>query len=110
MSDTYAKGTDGRAESGSDGPVRLRHHFTGAVQSRGFRYSCVKASGRAHVTGYVENQQDGTVVAETQGTLRQQEAFLRRLSAIMPGYGTEWRDRQSRLPLVEGEDTFSVRG
>lgn len=90
--------------------MRLRHHFTGAVQSRGFRYSCIKASGKAHVTGHVENQQDGTVVAETQGTSRQQEAFLRRLSAIMPGYGTEWHDRQSSLPLVEDELSFSVRG
>ena len=109
MNDTYVKG-DVAMELSSDDPVRLRHHFTGAVQSRGFRYSCVKASGKAHVTGYVENQADGTVVAETQGTLRQQEAFLRRLSAIMPGYGAEWHDEQTRLPLVEGEAIFSVRG
>ena len=60
----------GQPSPGPDGPVRVRHHFTGAVQSRGFRYACVKASGRAHVTGYVQNQPDGTVVAETQGTPR----------------------------------------
>lgn len=45
--------------------IRIRHHFTGAVQSRGFRYECVKASGKAHVTGWVENHADGSVVAET---------------------------------------------
>lgn len=110
MSDTYAKGGVGKAEPSSDDSVRLRHHFTGAVQSRGFRYSCVKASGKTHVTGYVENQTDGTVVAETQGTPRQQEAFLRRLATIMSGYGTEWHDEQTRLSLVEGEVGFFVRG
>lgn len=110
MSNSNAKGIDGRAESCCNDPVRLRHHFTGAVQSRGFRYSCVKASGKAHVTGYVENQQDGTVVAETQGAPRQQEAFLRRLATIMSGYSSEWHDEQTRLSLVEGEVGFFVRG
>lgn len=110
MNSVHVGGAAGRVGSLSDGPVRLQHHFTGAVQSRGFRYACVKASGKAHVTGYVENRPDGTVVAETQGTPRQQEAFLRKLSMLMPGYGMEWQDEQARLPLVEDDGPFSVRG
>ena len=106
----HTKETAGREGPGPDEPVRLHHHFIGAVQSRGFRYNCVKASGKAHVTGYVENQTDGTVVAETQGTLRQQQAFLDKLSAMMPGYGVEWDDQQSGATLVEDEVSFSVRG
>ena len=110
MNNTYIEGARGQASSSLGGTVRIQHRFTGAVQSRGFRYACVKASGKAHVTGYVENQSDGAVVAETQGTAHQQEIFLRRLSAIMPGYGTEWRDRQVFLPLVEDDGPFCVRG
>lgn len=89
--------------------VRLRHHFRGAVQSRGFRYACVKSSGKAHVTGWVQNQEDGTVLAETQGTPDQQELFLSKLSALMPGYGTEWEDFRRKITLVDGEDFFCVR-
>ena len=97
-------------EAQVDELLRIRHRFTGAVQSRGFRYACVKASGKAHVTGWVENQSDGTVVAETQGSPRQQKAFLRRLAAIMPGFDTDWRDTQQEVPLVDGERSFCVHG
>lgn len=86
--------------------VRLRHHFTGSVQSRGFRYSCVKASGKAHVTGWAENQTDGSVIAETQGNPHQQEAFLKRLSVIMPGFGSAWFDRCSEIPVIQEEESF----
>ena len=89
--------------------MRIRHHFSGAVQSRGFRYACVKASSKAHVTGWVQNQPDGTVVAETQGDQRQQEAFLRRLGALMPGLGTQWHDQQSEVSPIEPDEPFHVR-
>ena len=109
MSRVSFGGAEGRAVLESDGSLRVRHHFAGAVQSRGFRYACVKASGKAHVTGYVENQPDGTVVAETQGNPQQQQAFLERLSMLMKGYGTEWHDAQVAIPPIEGEGTFCVR-
>lgn len=105
--DTPSTGTS-HTNGASSEELRISHHFTGAVQSRGFRYACVKASGKAHVTGWVQNQPDGTVRAETQGNQRQQDAFIKRLSALMPGFGTEWHDDTETIDCVDDEQVFCV--
>ena len=68
----------------------------------------MKASGKAHVTGWVQNQRDGTVDAETQGSPKQQEQFLKRLATLMPGYDSDWHDDRQIIDPIDGEQAFCV--
>ena len=48
--------------------VERRHwHFTGSVQGVGFRYRAQYAAQLLDLTGWVENNWDGTVDLEAQG-------------------------------------------
>ena len=51
--------------------TRKRIIFTGYVQGVGFRYRAYYAATSAGVTGWVENQDDGSVILEIQGTQSQ---------------------------------------
>lgn len=49
--------------------VERRHwHFTGSVQGVGFRYRAQYAAQLLDLTGWVENNWDGTVDLEAQGS------------------------------------------
>lgn len=62
------------------------------------------------MTGWVRNERNGTVTAEVQGTVAGQLAFIRRLSALVPGFGNDWSvGTERRIPIVEDESGFSVR-
>ncbi len=51
--------------------VERRHwHFTGSVQGVGFRYRAQYAAQLLDLTGWVENNWDGTVDLEAQGSYR----------------------------------------
>ncbi len=89
---------------------RIRYRFLGRVQHRGFRFACVMAAERAGVTGWVRNERNGTVTAEAQGTKSAQLAFVRRLTQIVPGFGSDWSVGHERsIDLVAGERSFNVR-
>ena len=48
--------------------VERRHwHFTGSVQGVGFRYRAQYAAQLLDLTGWVENEDDGSVTLEVQG-------------------------------------------
>ena len=51
-----------------DGEVRLALTFCGTVQGVGFRWTTQTLARQAGVTGWVHNEDDGTVTAELQGT------------------------------------------
>lgn len=89
---------------------RIRYHFVGHVQHRGFRYACVTCAEREHMTGWVRNERNGTVTAEVQGSVAGQLAFVRRLSSLVPGFGNDWSvGTERRIDLVEDEAIFTVR-
>ena len=50
-----------------DQMVRLRITFSGRVQGVGFRFECYQLALELGLTGWVENQADGTVLGEFQG-------------------------------------------
>ena len=100
---------DATSLKGFLGMERIRYRFLGHVQHRGFRYACVVAAERAHATGWVRNEADGTVTAEVQGDKEVQLAFIRRATEIVPGYGNDWTiASEEAIELVPGEKAFAV--
>ena len=63
--------------------VERRHwHFTGSVQGVGFRYRAQYAAQLLDLTGWVENNWDGTVDLEAQGSAAQLDRLV---PTITPG-------------------------
>ena len=86
----------------------IRKHivFHGRVQGVGFRYTAKYLAESLGLTGWVENEWDGTVVMEVQG----REAMINKL---LKGLNTgrfisiDWMDTEE-IPL-EKESSFSVK-
>jgi acylphosphatase len=47
--------------------IRKRYNFTGDVQGVGFRFRAYHAAQQLGITGWVENEPDGSVTIEAQG-------------------------------------------
>ena len=56
--------------------VRKRVEYLGRVQGVGFRARCVRIAAGLSVTGWVRNEEDGSVSAEIQGADEAVEEFL----------------------------------
>lgn len=90
--------------------VRVRYHFVGQVQNRGFRFACYTCARRAKVTGWVRNERNGTVTAEAQGRPAAQRAWLAGLAGLVDGFGTGWSvGRSTPMDVEPGEADFRVR-
>lgn len=90
-----------------DEVVRLRMIFSGEVQGVGFRWIARQAASELGVTGWVENEYDGTVLMEAQGTKEQIERLI---STISSARWVEIRHIDSRsIPLEEHEYSFHVK-
>ena len=86
--------------------IRKRITFTGWVQGVGFRYREVQAARLYGATGWVQNQWDGSVLMEIQGTEASIDAVL--LAIERGHYIAIDRMRVKTLPLLEETD-FVVR-
>ncbi len=87
--------------------IRERLVFTGSVQGVGFRFRAKYAAIELGITGWVQNEWDGSVVMEAQGTKNQinelmtvvnQSRFIR----------IDWVDREE-IPVVLHEKGFHAR-
>lgn len=88
--------------------VRERMTFTGDVQGVGFRYRAKYAARELGVTGWVENEWDGSVVMEAQGT---KEQLYRLVQSISKGTWIDIRHiNRKKIPVEEHEYYFDVRG
>lgn len=88
------------------GEVRKRIVFHGRVQGVGFRYTAKQLSKSLGLTGWVQNELNGTVTLEIQG----REAMINKLlTGINKNSFIEidWMDT-SELPLIE-ESSFNSR-
>lgn len=87
--------------------IRKRFVFSGTVQGVGFRYRAVMAAREFGVTGWIENQWDGSVLMEAQG----EEADLGKMVVRLgqSRYGRIEKVESRILPLAEGERRFTVR-
>ena len=88
--------------------VRRSLHFYGTVQGVGFRYRARYAAQSLGLTGWVENEDDGSVTLEVQGD---PEKFLRLFAMIQKSdYIQITGIRQKDLPPDPWERGFSVKG
>ncbi|MHC4079206.1 MAG: acylphosphatase [Planctomycetota bacterium] len=90
---------------------RRRYHITGRVQGVGFRWFTLHAAQRCGVVGWVQNQRDGSVLAEAQGTA---EALSNLMDELRqgPGFSRVADIAVQELPVREGadsEDSFEIR-
>ena len=91
-----------------DGTVRRRYTITGQVQGVGFRYRARYAAQTLELTGWVCNEDDGSVTLEVQG---QPDKFLELFGMIQKSDYIQITDiRQKDLPPDPWERGFSVRG
>ena len=85
----------------------MRYTFRGNVQGVGFRYRCYMAARKLGVTGWVENEWDGTVTLEAQG----EPAVLQQMLAEVSKTRFGWIDTIERkeMSVVSEERNFEVR-
>ena len=92
--------------------VRIRFQFVGSVQAVGFRWTTNNLARSAGATGWVRNEDDGSVMAEIQGTPAQVEEVI---DGLERRYNDgSWSDgfqlgRREYIPVVRGETSFHTR-
>ena len=86
--------------------TRKRITFYGYVQGVGFRYRAYYAASSVGVTGWVENQDDGSVIMEIQGTQSQIDQVV---EMIEKGTFIQVMNMKVKtMPADEEEREFSV--
>lgn len=88
---------------------KIREHiiFSGRVQGVGFRYKAVHLARHFGLTGWVENEYDGTVEGEFQGLEAEIDMVIQRL--MQDSYIRIDHIARRKIPLKE-ERGFSIRG
>jgi len=66
--------------------IRKHIYYKGRVQGVGFRYTALRTARNFEVTGYVQNQIDGSVELVVEGESPQVEEFLEDLAGAMGRY------------------------
>ena len=99
-----------RASAASD-QVRIRFRFVGTVQAVGFRWTTSNLAKQCGATGWVRNEDDGSVTAEIQGLPESVEYVIDGLDQYYNG--TSWSGgfqlaAREYLPLVKDESSFRV--
>lgn len=87
--------------------VRKQVRYSGRVQGVGFRATCRHIATGFAVTGWVQNEADGTVLLETQGSSEEVERFLIEVASVL-GRNIENEFRLD-VQLITGESGFVIR-
>lgn len=91
-----------------EGTVRRHYRVCGSVQGVGFRYRAKYAAQNLNLTGWVENQEDGSVELEVQGL---PNGIDRMFPMIQQSDYIAITDmKMELLPVDPWERGFSIRG
>lgn len=89
---------------------RIYVRFVGEVQCVGFRWTSMSVARELGLTGWVKNEDDGSVVAELQGKPEHVGAFFSYMIAAYRQHPIEYTiDEREEIPVVENETEFTVR-
>lgn len=86
--------------------ARRRCRFSGLVQGVGFRYETQRIASQLGLSGWVQNQSNGSVVVEIEGPANYIEAFLMAVEAVSRFDITDIQVED--LPPTKAETTFRV--
>lgn len=93
-----------------EGTRRLGLVFRGEVQGVGFRWTSQHVASETGCTGWVKNEDDGSVSMELQGTDDAIAEFFGQFSNAYARYPIDYRiDSRAELTPVPGESGFRVR-
>ncbi|QOY61019.1 acylphosphatase [Thermophilibacter immobilis] len=104
----------GRANNAPEVPSedtrRLHLRFVGQVQGVGFRWTASAVARRLALTGWIRNEEDGSVTAEIQGSGEHVGAFFSQMVEEYRRYPISYAidEREDRAP-VASEREFEVR-
>lgn len=88
--------------------VRVAGRAVGRVQGVGFRFFVQSNATSLGLTGWVKNMSDGSVTMELQGEPQVVENLIAKIKR-----GNDWirvnEFESSELPVVAGENKFSIR-
>lgn len=87
---------------------RFRIRFYGRVQGVGFRWTAYHIAQGLNLTGWVENEYDGTVLCEIQGERSAIDEFLGKLNGARYIRIDDMDIKE--LALDESERCFDIRG
>ena len=63
--------------------MRIRVRYVGRVQGVGFRATCRGIAARTAVTGWVRNEEDGSVLMEVQGEIEDVQKVIGEIGRVM---------------------------
>lgn len=87
---------------------RFRIRFHGRVQGVGFRWTAYHIAQSLDLTGWVENEYDGTVLCEVQGAGADIDMFLGKLNNARYIRIDDMEIKE--LELDDSERSFDIRG
>lgn len=92
------------------GPLhRLRLHFVGEVQAVGFRWNSARVAGDLNLTGWVRNEDDGSVRAEIQGTESHVGAFFSQMLEAYRHHPISYVvEEREEIPVDPAEHEFRI--
>ena len=105
---SVAEGNHYKTSSGKDADRMIRRHlvFHGSVQGVGFRYTAHHLAESLGLTGWVQNEYDGSVTCEIQGPSFLIDEFLQKLN------NQRWiriMDMESRsMNVISDEKSFRI--
>ena len=92
-------------------PIRLHLTWSGTVQGVGFRWTNKNVADKRGLTGWVENQPDGSVEMEIQGTPDHIADHLDEVHRYYRAFGPRVHlDAARQQPVNASEHGFTVRG
>ncbi len=89
--------------------IRRRYRYVGQVQGVGFRWTSQRIAMSLGVTGWVRNEDDGSVTLVLQGTQEQLGAFATKLAENLSHYARYTMADRADEPVDSRETKFSVR-
>lgn len=107
LAELYASAATSDAE---EAPLRRVHLvFNGQVQGVGFRWNARACANEVGLTGWVQNEWDGSVTMEVQGTNDQIARFFTLFNEQYRVYQISYViDEKEDVPVISGESSFVV--
>jgi acylphosphatase len=109
LAELYTAKAQEEAEMQSETYRRIHLQFSGQVQGVGFRWNARTCAEDVGCTGWVQNEWDGSVTMELQGTYDQIARFFTLFNEQYRVFRISYTiDEKEDIPTIAGEESFVV--